>query len=211
MCKFASFREETLRILRKHRIPAHPYLPLLDDSDFKKPEVVARRLIALYALAGLAHNVDPKELKAWLIAESLWDCVAPSERGFFDGRVFSEQEDVDLSWKQESLFTLCWSGGLTDTLDLPVGECDLTDIFPQIPPEVPCGHFVREFSLRDANAIWQQCDLYYSIHASHRHPELWEQDTYPDELRSEVIYERRRALDWLVNAQLNWDDVALDT
>lgn len=211
MIDFNKIRKNSQRILKEHKIPYNQNIPYLDLSEFQDNDMIARRLIILYALNGLANNADPELLKNWLIQENLWKDVNENEKTHFDGHNFSTEEENELSWRQESLNLLCWAGGIIDNLELPYKECDLESVFLNIPPEISANNFVKNFSVRKSVDIWSQTDLHYCIHAALRHPEIWEENTSLDKLRYEIVLERRQALEWMVDKSKSWDDISLDT
>lgn len=170
---------------------------------------MARRLVILYSLTGLAHEADAKALRQWLVENGLYEELLPSERPFFE-RPLSRQEEIDLSWRQEALLTLAWSGRLVEDLPLPFDEGNLGPIFARIPPEVHMSTFLSSFALRHEEELCYQADLHYCLHWALRHPESWDASTG---LRPRIdsVIERRHALEWLIGAADSWGDVPLDT
>jgi hypothetical protein len=208
---FEAIRKQTCKTMTKYGIPYNENLPLVDLTEFQSSSNAARRLIVLYALAGLAHDADPLKLKNWLVEEGLWKVVLNNERSYFDGHAYNKQEEIDLSWKQESLYILCWAGSLIKKIELPTAECNLEPIFSLVPPEIPTSKFIEEYRIRDQRDIWIQVDLHYCIHAAIKHSELWRDRAYPGDLINEIVLERRHALEWFVDKKQIWDNISLDT
>ena len=194
-------------------VPVNNSLPLADavpGHSPKEDQAAARRMVILYALTGLAHEAKPERLWQWILANEVADELTAAERDCFL-KPLSKQALIDLSWKQEALFTLAWAGSLVDTLHLPVGECRLDALFPHIPPEVEIPHFLQSFRLRPLGDLVYQTDLHFCLHWVVRHPEAWGESATARRLSLDVIRERRHALEWLVGNAADWDDVALDT
>jgi hypothetical protein len=207
-----ALRAKTVAVLALEKIPTNPLLPLLDGRSrygLKKPSAVARRLVILYALTGLANEADAKLLRQWLVENGLYDELLPSERPCFE-KPLSRQEEIDLSWKQEALLVLAWSGWLVEDLPLPFSEGSLDPIFPRIPPEVEVSSFVSGFAVRHDEDLYYQTDLHYCLHWALRHPEAWDASALRRP-RIDIVIERRHALEWLIGAADSWDDVPLDT
>jgi hypothetical protein len=207
-----ALRGKVLAVLVSEGIPTNPRLPLLDRRSkhgLRKPSAVAERLVILYALTGLANEADAELLRQWLLENGLYEELLPSERPFFE-KPLSRQDEIDLSWRQEALVTLAWSGRLVEDLPLPFDESDLDPIFPRIPPEVEVSSFVTGFALRHEEDLYHQTDLHYCLHWALRHPEVWDASTVRRP-RIDSVIERRHALEWLIGAADSWDDVPLDT
>ena len=203
-------RAEVLTHLKLKDIPTNEALPTIDKWVFKSSVEVAERIVSLYALTGLAHEADPISLKEWLSEGQLYSEIPDSEKAYFE-KTLSSKDIVDLSWKQEALFAVCWSGSLVREMGLPHSECNLNKVFPQIPPEVEISDFLKTFNLRGEQQIAFQTDLHYCLHWILRHPECWGTSEWPSRLNKDVLIERRRALEWITKSSIKWEDVALDT
>ena len=211
MNTFEEIRTQSLKILEQEGVPENKNLPILDSLQLRSKEDIAARLVIQYALAGLADEVSPEFIKDWLEENNLFNQLDDYERHFLDAKSLNEEQINELSWKQESLWTLCWVGKLVDELGFPAGECDLSSVFPRIPPDVDCQEFISNFLVREEWEILQAVDLYYCLHSSYRHPELWVEKNFPGSLKVEVLLERRLALEWVVDPNTAWHDISLDT
>jgi len=208
-----AIRSESEAVLTGHDVPIHPHLPLLDLDGTRSAQRVAQRVVALYCMAGLANGADPGMLRDWLVQESALSCLTASEVELLEKAPSSFPNELlnELSWKQESLFVLCWSGGLASGVPWPDHECDLSSVFASIPPEVPVESFVGSFVSAPATELARTLDLYYCLHASLAHPELWDTKSGRRPVKIEVVEERRHALEWLCSCDTEWDEVTLDT
>lgn len=204
-------RKKSLSLLSERSIPAHPYLPLLEMTSLKSPFEVGQKIVTLYSLAGLANGADGRLVKEWLIAENCWGFLSDAEKSMFSSVNLSREELNELSWKQESLYALCWCVSIIDNMTWPSVEADLSEVFSHIPPEVSVSSFVGSLVLKKEKDIVQMLDLYYCLHASAIHPELWERGEVSSQLKIEVILERRHALEWVFSKTIQWDDITLDT
>ena len=211
MNDFVKIRDWSRTILNKAGIPLNPNLPILDSLQLRSKEEIAERLVIQYALAGIADDVSPEFLKDWLSENGLYPALSDYDRHFLETKTLSSEEINELSWKQESLWTLCWIGLLVDELGLPIQECDLSEIFQFLPPDVEYQKFLSDFSVRNTLDIFRKVDLYYCLHSSYVHPELWDKNTFPDGLKIEVLLERRLALEWAVDPNTPWHEISLDT
>lgn len=209
MKNMENVRDKTIQVLIKNNIPLHPHLPLLEKPKFRSSIEISHRVIALYSLAGIANGAAGGLIKEWLVDDGGWGFLSEIEQEKVSRENLVRNEINELSWKQESLYALCWCSALTEDMTWPISEANITDIFQFIPPEVPISEFVGSTKLVDTEQIVQQLDLYYCLHAAIVHPELWnESDT---KLKIEVILERRQALEWVCSKHISWDEISLDT
>ena len=94
-----TIRAHTLLILQKNDVPLHPDLPQLDNIKLKTKEQVCERIVALYALTGLANEADGELLKEWLIDENGWGYLLKDEQLLIEKPNLTTEEINELSWK----------------------------------------------------------------------------------------------------------------
>lgn len=208
---FHEVRQRTHALLQQRGIPSHPYLPLLDAEAIRPAGEVADKIVALYCLAGLANEADGGLLLEWLAEEDSLAVLDAGELKLLEEPELPEDLLNELSWKQEALYALCWAAGIGEEMPWPDSEVDLSEVFPGIPPEVPIESFRTSLALRERWALIEALDLYYNLHASLSHSELWGGRDPERVLSTEVVVERRPALEWLCSGKLDWDEVSLDT
>lgn len=208
---FREIRQRTEILLQQGNVPLHPHLPLLDTEGIRAAEEVADKIISLYCLAGVANGADAGMLLDWLTEAGGLASLDASDRRILEDVNLPESLLNELSWKQESLYTLCWTSGVIEEIQWPDKECDLSNAFPAIPPEVPISNFKGAIALRESRAIIEALDLYYNLHASLSHPELWNGQNPATAMKIEVVLERRQALEWVCSDVAEWNDISLDT
>ncbi len=181
------------------------HLPRIGSISLRASQTVARRIVHLYALIGLTvREVDGSAIRDWLVEHSLWDSLEDKERDFLARPdQLTGRQTIDLSWMQESIYTLCWAGELVLELPFPDAEIDIQGLFPLIPPAVAPPVFLERFQLRPRRDIMYTLDLYYHLHHAVR------SGNAPG-VSVSVVVERRRALEWLTSAE-PWYQVSLDT
>jgi|GEM_PF-1242872 len=204
-------RRKSIEWLAAHNVPNHPNLPLLGHKNLRSSHEVAQRVVALYCMAGIANGADSAMLLDWLEADGGINCLEPAEIATLLEPSHSEERLNELSWIQESLYTLCWCCVLVEELSFPNNECDLSGVFSEIPPERNISEFVSSITLRDQNTIFQALDCYYCLHAALVHPELWGNPQTKSIPLLQIVLERRHALEWIFSRQETWGDIVLDT
>jgi hypothetical protein len=151
-------------------------------------------------------------IRQWIVENGLEDDLVESERLILDksGADLTEQELVDLHWYLEALWALAWAGGLIDELffDQPVGD-NLASLCPNLQRNEPGSNFIQRMRLRPHTELFRMLDLYYRLHWWTREAQLQGQAT--GDASSDIIVERRKALEWVLDARNDWDHVQLTT
>ncbi|MCG7521346.1 DUF4272 domain-containing protein [Ruegeria sp. Ofav3-42] len=210
MVSFSNIRKETARVLGTRHVSVNPHLPFLDIQGLKKPVEICERINALHALVGLT-GVEGLRLKKWLLEANTWRHLSLGEQALFEKSELDTETMNRLSWMQESVYVLCWAGNLVPDINGPESESDMSDIYPQIPPASDFQDLLVSFRLRSEAEICQKLDIYYCLHASTRHPELWQEPVDLENVKIAAVLERRHALEWLCGGSDEWDEVSLDT
>ncbi len=200
--------------LKKLGVPFNSNLPKLDNNKFKSSKDVAIRVNIMNVFIAICDN--PKSIPFFnnLIKEQgLYDFLSESEKVILERGKFLKQEEIDISWYQESLFVLCWCLDIIDKVESPLKEVKLEQIFSSIPPEVDLDKFIQTSKLIDGDRIKLELYFYYAIHWALKHPNEW---SFFNKLKYakfdiSIIKERRKALEWVFDENIDWDEVTMDT
>lgn len=214
-------REETLKKLNALGIDHCEGLPLIDDYKLCKSEnQICKRFIASLFFSLLAYDYvqDPdhyetvgKQITEKAVEEfKLKDYLFPDEKKLLEN--CDERIAINVGWTIECCYSLAWVLGFISTEEMEApnnynGSYDLRDF---IQPFHKFKDFKASCNLRESSEILDMIDLYYNYHwacVDHRiNPQ-----TKCGELNEEVVMERRRALEWLICKDKNWDRISLDT
>lgn len=195
--------------LRRHCIEVNETLPLLEPVEVLQPQgarSVAIRCIVLSHVIGIGFGADIGRLKASLEEFALFEYASAREQGLLSRSEHSQQEKVNATWLIECVQSLAWCLGLVE-LD-PFRRCDdnLASHFPR--PFADPRRFISEATLRPLNEIYQQVDLHYRLHWAARNARLMKR---PSTVEEGMISERRKALEWVIGPEQDWDEIPLDT
>ena len=83
---------------------------------------------------------------------------------------------------------------------------DLASKFPK--PFTDPTEFIKSAQLRPFSEIYQQADIHYRLHWAARNAGL-SGSSFP--VSESLIRERRRALDWVIGVEADWDEMPSDT
>lgn len=204
----------TLKRLFQEGVPVNRGLPGIVLKQVRSGRAVATRINILGVFLAIAN--DSKSLvffKSLLRDQNMMSFLSGSEKDILDKEYLSNQEEIDLSWYQESLYALSWCLGIVPKMGSAKGEASIDSIFRYLPPEVELEEFIRTAKLIDEKLIVEELEYYYRLHWAVRHPESWGvfNRLKCKSYKISVIRERRRALEWVVDNNLEWDDISLDT
>lgn len=195
--------------LRHHAVELNEALPLIESIEELRPQdarSVAIRSVVLCYLIGLGFGADVRRLKASLEQFGLIEHASAKEQDLLNKSHHTEQEKINVTWLTECIQSLAWCMDLVE-LD-PFRRCDddLASHFP--PPFTDPREFIAEATLRPQDEIYQQADLHYRLHWAARNARLMGTQSKADE---GLISERRKALDWAIGVEADWDEIPLDT
>ena len=195
--------------LRQHSVQIGEALPPLEPVEELCPQdaaSVATRSIVLRYVMGIGFGVEARSLKASLQEFGLFEHTSAQEQGLLSRPEHTQKEKINATWLTECIQSLPWCLGLVD-LD-PFRRCDddLASHFLQ--PFSDPGGFISGATLRPFDEIYLQADLHYRLRWATREARLMGTRC---PVEQEVIAERRKALDWVIGVEANWDEIPLDT
>lgn len=185
-----------------YKIPAHlPTIELLEELQPQSDLSVAQRSVVLVQFVMLGYDCPVEKVRAALDELSIYEFASGNERALLTSEV-KEQDKINCTWLTECLQALSWC--FEDSkLDFDYHcDDDLNTKFPE--PFTSPIIFLEESTLRPFDEIYTMADLHYRYHWLSRQGEKLS-------LSESAIKERRRALDWVIGTERNWDEVPLDT
>ena len=198
--------------LNKQGLKVIDHLPLLDAPSFRSDEAVARRSLAMMGIIQLMFEAPNDFIREWLTDNDLIDELTKHEKHLLDTSFdeLNEQEQIDLHWTIECLWAFTWIGNKHKELTLNTSiEDTLAAMFPSIEDNESVDEFIKDYKLRPEAEIFSMLDYFYRAHWVARNNNL--NGIEDDKVNLSIIMERRRALEWVCDSSLEWDDVSLDT
>ncbi len=207
--------------IEKLGIPICKGLPILEDemvNDLKDIDVICKRAIASLISIQLACDInegveyeESKEMFSKVLKEfDVEDSLNPKEKKIFDG-TYTDQDVLDVTWEYECYWSLIWALGLiTDEELFPNKICDCDKAITIVSGSKDFEDFKSKCKLRDSFEILDMLDLFYRLHWACVEKRI-NPDTNISDLNPEIVYERRRGLEFLFSDEDNWFDISLDT
>lgn len=211
MINLEKIRERTIKNFKMKGIIGFEILPLLSGDEIlvrEKSEIIDRSLI-LYILTAISHGFELKNGVQWLKREKIFNKLSPLELDFLD-----HQGDKKLIANQkfnvEALFALSQVMGLHDE-DILFSSVpnNLVFNFPDIRKGENSRKFKDKVNLISNLEIVKLTDSLYCYHWYQREMYLNERGGTAQAEKSFSL--RRKALEWVMNSKLDWDNVPLDT
>jgi hypothetical protein len=206
-------RSENIKFLLKKGISIDYDLPLIDaPSRVRSKDEIGLRANILHILYAIfLEGSDSKPFFFNEIRENKWEkYLSRKEKSILVKKGMDKQDIIDFSWKREAILPLLWSCqvvGYKLLFDFD-NEFILSKYYSKIPPEKELNLFLRSLELLDTTNIVKCVDLYYLLHSLIRHNKL---NKGKDGERLSLVIERRKALEWIIDPNTEWDDISLDT
>lgn len=195
--------------LAAHGVRINESLPLIEAPHELKPQTaddVARRAVVLGHIIGIGFGQPGAKMKAPLEQFGLLRFASANEVRLLNADTYTEQEKVNATWLVECMQAIGWCFGFVN-LD-PFAGCDddLATHFPA--PFTDPKYFIANAALRPFPELYQQADLHYRLHWVARDARINGTDS---PVQEGVIQERRKAIDWVVGVEADWDKMPMDT
>ena len=212
-------KERSEKILKEKGIGINPNLPLIEDASqvkLKSLDDICKRAIAalLCTQVGIElseNNTDQLGFFTGLIQHfGVEDCLNAKEQRLVSGKG-SEQDTVDVVWEYECYWSLLWALGIVEDITDANAICDCTAAIRAVSQCEGFDDFKSRCSLRSTDDILDMLDLYYRYHWAVVQNEHIDQNCPVADLVGEVVFERRRGLEWLISDEDDWHDIELDT
>jgi hypothetical protein len=214
-------RKATLKKLNSLGIDHCEGLPLIGDYRlYKSKTQICKRFIASLFFSLLAcdymksrnfYETDGKKVTERAVETfELKNYLFPKEKKVLEE--CDERTAINVSWTIECCYSLAWVLGLisTEEMELPCEPDGPHNLFQFIQPFQNFEDFKASCKLRQPSEIMDILDLYYNYHWACVDNRL-NPETNCGELNEEVVMERRKALEWLICRDKDWDNISLDT
>jgi hypothetical protein len=207
--------------IQKMQIPICEGLPIIEEelkNDLKSLDVICKRAIASLISIQLACDIDAGNdyeqsrefLKNLLKNYDVEDYLNSKEKRLFDGS-YTKQDAIDVAWTYKSYWAIAWALGLiNDDISVPNTICDCNRAIKLVSESKDYEDFKSKCKLKDVDEILELLDLHYRYHWACVEKRINPSTNIAD-LNPEVVYERRRGLEWLFSEEDDWFDISLDT
>lgn len=197
-------------------------LPLREsaaEAQLKDVDTICKRAVAcLFSIqlaCDIGENNDYESSKAilmkWIEKFGVEDALLANEKRLFDNE-YSQQDAVNVAWSYECYWSLMWALGLIDSDEIKVPDsiCDCQKAIDFVSSCQSFEEFKGKTQVRNIEEILDMLDLYYRYHWACVDKTV-NPETNIGALNPEVVWERRRGLEWLIAEEDDWSEISLDT
>ena len=188
-----------------------------EEVELRTPEELMQRMLAMWAVTGIATGGDPARYRLYLETHGLMTCLSVQERAFVYAQESSEKQAEELSTqfsqRQESLYFLAWAAGLTDKLAVPTQAANLKQVLKLFPQAMEAPERLQAaLKPRRKGQLLDWSDLLYRLHWAVRHAHITGRDA-PGNLNADAVREWHQAANWLCQYEdeNDWDKVSTET
>jgi hypothetical protein len=202
-------KAKSIETIRSWGLPAIDHLPALETEDELSPRGssdVARRSIVMIHVIVIGFGADRKRVKNAISDFGLMEAASIHERDLLSRDEHTEQEKIDAQWLAECMQSFAWCLGLANLQPLQYCDDDLSSKFPA--PFTDPKEFIESARIRPFVEIYRQADIHYRLHWAARNARVTGLE-FP--VSESLLRERRRALDWVIGVESDWDEMPLDT
>lgn len=188
------------------------WLPTREPTKTRSINEIIKRALVLNAMYELHMKAPKPIIKQWLSDNNLIDELTTTESSILNSPSdeLTDEENVNLYWSLDALWAIVWATSLIEDLgfDQPIGD-ELASLSPNLKLNEGGHKYVDNMQLRSDKSLYEMRDLYYRVHWWVK--EASRNDTVPDNISYGSVIERRKALEWIVDCEAEWECVDLAT
>ena len=193
-----------------------PMIPPADEVTLKSFDEICKRAIASLICTQIACEIAEENYKEigffvdMLKKYGVSDCLNEKENHLVSG-MFSRQDALDVVWEYECYWSLVWVLGLIADIQDASQICDCEKAVHLVAECSSYEDFKSHCNPRDVEEILDMLDLYYRYHWACVQNRHIDKNCSIGNLNEEVVYERRRGLEWLISEERDWHNIELHT
>ena len=210
---FEAIKKESEEIILKKGGKICDWLPIIErNNQMRSNDELINRALILNAIVNIYFKAPVFIIKDWIEKYKLTPFLSKYEKELLDKKNenLTEQENTNILWLNEALWALMWAGKIIDDLPIDIGvENYMAKLCPNLEKGENDSKFKRKMKIRTRDEIFKKLDLYFRAHWYTRNGRLNNYST--GKMDDEIILERRKALEWLIDNTSDWDNISLDT
>ncbi|MCS4237652.1 hypothetical protein M2306_002302 [Myroides gitamensis] len=206
-----AIKEANIARIAKKNYRYIDWLPILENPNLRSQDELIGRMSVMNALINISFEAPVEIIKQWIEDQQLSHHLSTWEKEILT----KTQEDLDqyeintLRWYLEALWALMWATKMIPHLDeTQWNEESMASMLPNL-EEGEDNHRLQEVTtMHTTEDIYSMLDFYYRLHWYCVDERLKGQEAVINE---GLVYERRRALEWLINKETDWDEIEMGT
>ncbi|MBK8804027.1 MAG: DUF4272 domain-containing protein [Fibrobacteres bacterium] len=165
----------------------------------------------LNALTYIYAEVPTHQVFDWISRNDLVDKLSSSEKTLLSkaNDELTIQDSIDCYWGIEALWALMWVGSLIKELDFTKSIEDPIVSYPDLRKSEDGKKFKLAMKIRSENEILEMLELHHRLHCHAEECRMTGKDSKG--IERNAIIERRKALQWVCDTSMDWDNTELYT
>lgn len=187
------------------------WLPILERPSVRVLEDIKGRMSVMNALIEISFNTPIKQIRIWIEKNNLEKFLSQKERETLNKNEesLSDEEFYSYRWYLESLWALMWVLGMIEELDETEWCADyMESLLPNVLENENNNKIEVIFKMKTNVEIFTMLDYYFRLHWYCVNERLENRNAIIDE---GLVYYRRKAIEWVMNPGLNWDNIEMNT
>lgn len=204
---YKELRDVTIKYLASKSVPIPQGLPLL-ESDFtiRDTRQIIGRLLCLFVVVVNSYKNQRDKCSSWLAASGYETFLSEEEKLFLYEGIGNRQKFMN---REEALYAISFILGLSPTLEFNTRvPKNVVEKFPNISEIGSELAFLSQCKLQNGVELISNLDLYFCLDWFCVNSVLQYGHC---KISPYITKERRRAFEWTLNDELNWDQINLDT
>jgi hypothetical protein len=188
------------------------WLPHIEFTKLRTNEEVLNRALILNAMLNIAFKAPIDIIKDWIEKHELSPFLSASEKAVLNKQAsdLTAQELANLHWYIEALWSCLWATQIIEKMSFtePISD-SMASLCPNLQRNEGPAKFAERMKLRSYEEIYKERDLYYRVMWCCRHFKLSGKE-HPN-FNMDLVMERRRSLEWIMDSDVDWDNYPQDT
>lgn len=209
---FYEIKNKSEVIIEKYGANINEKLPLIEYQGLRDSDEIIKRVTIMAGMVYIAHEAPPFVIKKWIEEQNLYKYLTEFEQDILEKeeQQVTSNEKLKLKWYVESMWALVWVLRINNNFQIyeSVGD-DLILMVPDVKKNQYISMLRSKVTMRDKKEIYEQVDLYYRLHWHCVDARI--KGSKHSKFDEGTIMERRKALDWVVTPDVEWDDIDLST
>lgn len=189
-----------------------------ENAELKNKDVIIKKSIASLIMIQLGCDIcnDKKiddntinNIKYLLNNYDVMNFLNEKEKKLLTGS-YTKQDALDVVWEYETVSSIFWALGLSNDLDDPSKVCDFKGLMNTLCSSKSYEDFEKKCNLKSKEEILNMQDLYFRYDWAIQESKI-NKDASSSNLNPEVVYERRKGLDWILSNEMDWNSLNMDT
>ncbi|KPE51865.1 DUF4272 domain-containing protein [Chryseobacterium indologenes] len=204
-------RERNNQLIESRQYRFNSWLPILEDPNTRTIEEIKGRMGVMNALINISFEAPVTIIRKWIDQNGLTQHLSNWEHEILlkDNDELTEYEINSLRWYLEGLWALMWATGLISHLDETQWCSDeMASMLPNLEKNDDNEKITQLSTLKTDDEMYEMLDLYYRLHWYCVDERIKGQQA---KINEGLVYERRKALEWLINKNSDWDNIEMST